>query len=225
MSAPYQPSHSAPNSARHSSQRLLAPTCVLLATLFASTACVSHSKKETTAQSAKPKPATTIASKPSAAKPAEAKPPVVAAVVPSATQSIEGTWFEVARLNQCNQRGLTRVNFTFTSLSDNRWATMRRGWRNEAGAWEVTSRKTLRVPKATPAASISEAFRRAFPVRPGFVSVDQTNRYALVCSRNHRDFWILSKDQTPSNAIIETLLTEAKSKGFPIEEALFLQYQ
>jgi apolipoprotein D and lipocalin family protein len=138
--------------------------------------------------------------------------------------SPEGTWYEVARLNHRAERGLTRESIILKPISNNRWLVVHRGWRNETGSWEERSSETSGAPSSSAVMTAAQSFQKAFPASVEVVLIDKTYRYVLVCQKNRRGFWILSKDENPSHSIVESLLAEAKSKGLSIEEALFLQY-
>ncbi|MEI6714896.1 MAG: lipocalin family protein [Verrucomicrobiota bacterium] len=152
-------------------------------------------------------------------------PPGVTTLKAVETKRLEGTWYEIARLNHRAERGLTRATVTFKSLPMNKWQVVHRAWRNESGAWEETAFRAKSPEGVLHPGTMRGRFTSLFPSDIHVVAMDKTYQSAIICGTNQHELWILSRAQNPSHESILGMLNEARSKGFPIEEALFLQFQ
>ena len=136
-----------------------------------------------------------------------------------------GTWHQIVRLNHPLEGGLSRETVTFLPLPLDRWQVIRRGWRNEAGAWEVRSTETRPADPKSSRASLRGKFDGWFRSNIHIIWVDPNYQYAMVSGDNRDQFWILSRTPNPDPRVIESMLQEASSKGFPVHQALFLQFE
>lgn len=136
-----------------------------------------------------------------------------------------GTWYEIVRLNNPVEGGLTRESVTFLPLPLNRWQLIHRGWRNEAGAWEVRTVEARPANPKSSRATLRGRFHGLFRSNIHIIWVDPNYQHALISGDNRDEFWILSRTPSPDPKMIESMLQEAKSKGFPVHEALFLQFE
>ena len=131
-----------------------------------------------------------------------------------------GTWYEIVRVHNRQQTGLTRVTSTFEKKDPTHWLVTERGWNNQLGRWQGSER-TARTPKKGPAGQF--LFRFSSP--RNVVAINDSHDCALMASSNFRRMWVISKTPTPSAAAVQEMLDKARQMGFPTEEAYFTPAQ
>lgn len=134
---------------------------------------------------------------------------------------LEGMWFAVARPNFETAEGATRETLLFQKKPEagRKWTLTYRGWSNPRGHWFEQS---VDLTESETGHLVGSFF--GLPASPLYiVSKDRSGRALLVATSNRRRFFLLSRDQLPDPAVVNSLLGEARANELPIEELLFLQ--
>lgn len=129
-----------------------------------------------------------------------------------------GTWYEIVRLPNSFEKGLSCVTATYSLRDDGKVKVVNRGVKKEANnkldeiegvAWvpSLENPGQLKVQFFWPFAGDYFVFYR---------NADYTR--ALVGSPSRKYFWLLSKDKSIAEVEINELLSIAKKNGFAVEE-------
>ncbi len=132
-----------------------------------------------------------------------------------------GTWYEVARLDHSFERGLEQVTAEYT-LKDNGTVEVRnRGFDTEDREWNEA------VGKAKLAAEPDQGYLKVSFFGPFYSSyvifeLGKDYDYAFVSGFNNDYLWLLSRTPIIDDALKQRFLTEAASKGFNVDEVIFV---
>lgn len=130
-------------------------------------------------------------------------------------KKFEGIWHEIYRTNEKEEFGLTQVTTEFRRAQDGKWFVSTRAWKNSEGRF-VGSQKVIKGPKQSSPSTFSIDRKH----RRHFVIMDDDNSLAVVCGKNYRQFWVLSKNPNPDQAKLDAILQSAEEAGFPVREAI-----
>jgi apolipoprotein D and lipocalin family protein len=133
----------------------------------------------------------------------------------------EGRWFQIARIPNLAEAGTTMCTSNFSQNLDGTWEVFDLAWYNASGRWVGKNFSTNKpIPNTVPPAPGSFVFT-GVPPRHVLV-VDAPHRYALVSGPDHKTLWLLSKEPHPDEGRVHSMLEQAKSLGFAIEQITFL---
>lgn len=133
-----------------------------------------------------------------------------------------GTWYEIARIDNRFEKGLSRVTATYTARDDGGITVVNRGFEAATGEWKESVGKAFFVDgkdKGHLKVSFFGPFYGAYVVfeleRGGY-------QYALVSGPDTSYFWLLSRTPAMDAALREQLIDNAVSKGFRREDILLV---
>jgi apolipoprotein D and lipocalin family protein len=129
----------------------------------------------------------------------------------------EGIWHEIIRVNDKEELGLTRVTYDFRRTPDEKWLITTRAWKNAEGRW-LGSQKIAKSPSTQYPASFQLGHGHPRHV----VIIDNDHSLAVMCGKNYREFWVISKNPNPDPNRLGTILGLAEAAGFPVKEAFFV---
>jgi apolipoprotein D and lipocalin family protein len=136
-----------------------------------------------------------------------------------------GTWYEIARLDHSFERGLSRVSANYTLLDDGTIGVINRGYLQEEDKWkEATGR--ARFVGSTDTGHLKVSFFGPFYSSYVIMDLDhQQYQYALVSGPTTDYLWILSRTRTLEPDTIRELVEKAASKGFAVENLIYVRHQ
>jgi apolipoprotein D and lipocalin family protein len=133
----------------------------------------------------------------------------------------EGRWYQIARIPTLSEAGTTMCSTNFSQKADGTWDVFDMSWHNAAGRWVGKNFTTTKIlPDAIPPGPGSFVFNNA-PPRHVLV-VDAPHRYAIISGPDHKSLWLMTKDITPDEGRVQSMLEQAKYLGFPVEQITFL---
>ncbi len=133
-----------------------------------------------------------------------------------------GTWYEIARLDHGFERGLSRVTARYSRREDGGIRVVNRGFDAAEDEW----REAVGVAYFTGAQDVG-ALKVSFfgPFYAGYnvIALDREGyNWALVCGYNRDYLWILSREPTLPEAVVERLVAKADKLGFATDELIFV---
>ncbi len=132
-----------------------------------------------------------------------------------------GRWYEIARLDHCFERGLSRVTADYSLRDDGGIDVLNQGYDASRGEWRQASGRAY--PLQAGQGSLKVTFFWPFYAGYHVIELDkQDYGYALVSGPNRDYLWILSRAPSLDQAIVERLLARAKSLGYATEELIFV---
>jgi len=125
-----------------------------------------------------------------------------------------GAWYEIARLPNRFEKGLSRVSATYTYREDGNIKVLNKGYTKD-GKLKKSVGKAY-VPDTLQPGRLKVQFFWPFAGDYFIIDLDTEYQYALVGSPNRKFLWILSRQKTLPQATTTALLQLAKSKGFDV---------
>ncbi len=132
----------------------------------------------------------------------------------------EGTWYQIARVPNKAEAGITNVKTSYVRQPDGRWQVADLGWKNEYGRWVSRTKLSLNRQDTEPG-----TFLFRFNEPRHVLALDPTFKYAIVSGSNLKLLWILARTPEPNPEAVQLMLEQAQGMGFPLEEITFLPVQ
>lgn len=133
-----------------------------------------------------------------------------------------GTWYEIARIDNRFEKGLSRVTAEYRKREGGGITVINRGFEEESGSWKESTGKAFFVDgedKGHLKVSFFGPFYGAYVV---FALDAKDYQYALVSGPDTSYFWLLSRTPTMDAALRNRLIDDAVSKGFRREDILLV---
>lgn len=134
-----------------------------------------------------------------------------------------GTWYEVARLENRFERGLTRITANYSRRDGGGLEVVNRGFDAATGEWrEARGRAKFAGPSDV--ATLKVSFFGPFYAGYNVVDLDPTYSHALVVGANRSYLWILSRQPDPPREVVERLVARAAALGFDTRSLVFVEH-
>lgn len=134
-----------------------------------------------------------------------------------------GTWYEVARLENRFERGLTRITANYSRRDGGGLEVVNRGFDAATGEWrEARGRAKFAGPSDV--AMLKVSFFGPFYAGYNVVDLDPTYSHALVVGANRSYLWILSRQPDPPREVVERLVARAAALGFDTRSLVFVEH-
>lgn len=128
-----------------------------------------------------------------------------------------GTWYEIARLENSFERGLTRVTAQYAQRPDGRVTVINRGYRERSGKWEEAKGVAAFVGAMTEG-RLKVSFFGPFYAGYNVIALDPSGyQWAMVAGPTHQYLWILSRQRTLDPKVMDALVAQARSQGFKVD--------
>jgi apolipoprotein D and lipocalin family protein len=132
-----------------------------------------------------------------------------------------GVWHEIARMDHRFERGLTDVTAEYTLQDDGTIRVLNSGFKSKTGKRS----QIIGHAKTTPTTGLLRvSFFWRFYSDYRVMMLDDDYQWALVSAGNSGKYlWILSRETTLPNDIMNRILDEAKRRGYDIQKLIFIQ--
>lgn len=130
-----------------------------------------------------------------------------------------GTWYEIARLPNSFEKGMTCVTATYTLKDNGKVQVLNRGYLAEKGKYK-SARGAAWVPDSDYPGRLKVSFFWPFAGNYYIMALDEDYKYALVGDPSRKYLWLLARSKTLEESIYLELMALAKSKGFDVEEVI-----
>ena len=101
-----------------------------------------------------------------------------------------GTWYEIARLPNRFERGMTQVSAQYTLLSSGEVEIINRGIKNDR---KKSVRGIARIPRKACGAELEVSFFKPFFSSYRIVQLGPDYRYSIVIGSNRKLLWVLAR--------------------------------
>ena len=133
-----------------------------------------------------------------------------------------GKWYEIARLDQSFERGLTRVTAEYSLRDDGGVRVLNRGYSVKENKWKEAEGKAYFVD-GPDQGYLKVSFFGPFYASYIVFELDHENyQYALVCGPDKSYLWILSRAPTMQPAVRDKLVAKATAAGFDTGKLVFV---
>lgn len=134
-----------------------------------------------------------------------------------------GTWYEIARLDHDFERGLIDVTAEYSARADGGVRVINSGYNPEQGRRQSVEGRAYFVD--TPdIGRLKVSFFGPFYGAYNIIALDkQDYRYAMIAGNSRDYLWILARTPVLEPQILQALIEQAKSLGFPTADLIYLQ--
>jgi apolipoprotein D and lipocalin family protein len=135
-----------------------------------------------------------------------------------------GTWYEIARLPNSFEKGLSDITATYKLRKDGGIDVLNRGYNTGKMQWSEVSGKAYFTGERN-TGELEVTFFWPFYGAYKIIHLDKNYRYAMVTSNRMTYLWILSRTpEMPAN-IKSQFVQQAAALGFPVAQLIFVERQ
>ena len=144
-------------------------------------------------------------------------------VMPFDAERYTGKWYEIARLDFKQERGLNNVTAHYSLNDDGTIKVVNRGYDHAKDEWEEVTGKARFVDKEN-VAKLEVSFFGPFYSGYNVIAIDPEYRYALVAGESLEYLWLLSRETGMPENIKQDYLQTAKAIGYDTDELLWVEH-
>jgi apolipoprotein D and lipocalin family protein len=134
-----------------------------------------------------------------------------------------GTWYEIARLDHSFERGLINVSATYTLRDDGGINVLNKGFDQKSGKWKQIKGRAYFVGDKS-IGRLRVTFFWPFYGGYNVIVLDKENySYTVVCGPTRSYLWILAREKTIDEPVIDNLVNTAKNLNFKTDKLIFVQ--
>jgi lipocalin len=131
-----------------------------------------------------------------------------------------GTWFEIARYDHWFERNMTHTKAHYEMRKDGHIRVVNTGLKNNKSKTSTAIAKKTETPGL-----FRVSFFRPFYGDYRILWIDRDYRHALVGGDDANYLWILAREPKITNALRETLLNEAKRRGYDTTRLIWVEQE
>ncbi|MDD9340385.1 MAG: lipocalin family protein [Providencia heimbachae] len=124
-----------------------------------------------------------------------------------------GTWYEIARIDNRFEKGLSQVSADYSLRDDGGVKVVNRGWNDREQQWEQSIGKAYFVQSPQDGA-LKVSFFGPFYGGYNIIKIDEDYQTSLVVGGNKNHLWILSLTPKISQKTLEEYIAFAEMNGF-----------
>lgn len=133
-----------------------------------------------------------------------------------------GTWYEIARLDHGFEKGLSHVTAEYSLKDDGGLKVLNKAFNSKTGKWESSEAKAYLI-EGPDVGRLKVSFFGPFYGSYNIIDLDEENySYAMVTGPTTHFFWILARQPTLENAIMQRLIQKAIALGFKLEGLVYV---
>ncbi len=132
-----------------------------------------------------------------------------------------GVWYEIARIENSFEEGLTNVTATYKLRDNGKISVINKGYEAEDNEWDNTE-SYGDFAESPDIGHIEVTFFWPFYVDYIVFEIGKNYEYAFVTSDSTEYLWLLSRTPTIDKKIIDHFLAVAKKKQFKIDDLVFV---
>ena len=133
-----------------------------------------------------------------------------------------GTWYEIARMDHRFERDLSNVTAEYRLKDDGGVRVLNRGFNTKNDEWKEAEGKAYFVDDPT-VGRLKVSFFGPFYASYNVIALDQKDyQWSLVTGLDTDYLWILSRTPSLDPAIVDELVSKARSLGYKTDELIFV---
>lgn len=130
-----------------------------------------------------------------------------------------GQWYELARIENRFERGMTHVTATYSKKDDGRMKVVNKGWEADDEEWSESDAVAWFADEET-TGSLRVRFFWPFSAEYKVVALDPDYLWAIVVSKKLA--WVLHRDPVISEEDRQMLIEKAKAGGVAVDDLLWV---
>ena len=131
-----------------------------------------------------------------------------------------GTWYEIAKYDHSFERGMDNAMAQYILQDDGTVFVMNTAWKD--GKFKVAEGKAKYPDPDGKPGALKVSFFLFFYSEYNVMMVDQDYTISLVGSKQDNYLWILSRTPVPDEALLQTVLEEAESRGYDTSKLIWV---
>ena len=133
-----------------------------------------------------------------------------------------GTWYEIARLDHGFEKGMNHVSAEYTLGQDGSLKIINKGFDTKTSTWQSSEAKAGFI-ESPEVGRLKVSFFGPFYGSYNIIDLDdQGYSYAMVTGPSTRFFWILSREKTLDNEVMQRLIKKAVDLGFKLDKLIYV---
>lgn len=133
-----------------------------------------------------------------------------------------GNWYEIARLDNRFERGLSEVSASYSLNDDGSIKVINRGYDPATTRWKEAQGRAL-FNGDRQVASLKVSFFGPFYGGYHVVALDPGYQWAMVAGNDRDYLWILARDKQLPQTVTQPLLRQAASLGFDTTSLIWVK--
>ncbi len=134
----------------------------------------------------------------------------------------DGLWYEVARLDNRFERGLSNVTAEYALREDGGLTVTNRGYKDKSAKWEQAKGKAYFVEDGTGHLKVS--FFGPFYASYVVFDLDQDYQYAFVAGNSRDVLWLLAREPEISDEIKDKFIARTTELDFDLENLIWVSH-
>lgn len=136
-----------------------------------------------------------------------------------------GKWYEIARLENRFERGLSNITANYSLRDDGSLRVINRGFDVAKGLWKQAEGKAYFADQ-TSQGFLQVSFFGPFYGDYVIFGLDHSDyQYSFVAGPDRSYLWLLSRTPSPSQEVIDLFLTQASAAGFDVSALIWVDHQ
>lgn len=145
------------------------------------------------------------------------------AVKPFDINKYLGHWYEIARLDIKQERGLDNTTAQYSLKENGMVKVVNKGFNAEKGEWKEAEAKAKFAGDPT-VGMLKVSFFGPFYSGYNVIALDKEYRYALVAGESLKYLWILSRQTTIPDDVKADYLKKAQDIGYKTDELIWVKH-
>ena len=134
-----------------------------------------------------------------------------------------GKWYEIARFDYIFERGLNNTTAEYAANEDGTIKVVNKGYNTRKAKYQSAVGKA-KFTGDEQVARLKVSFFGPFYAGYNVIALDNDYRYALVAGKNRDYLWLLSREKSMPEEVIERYLNIARSHGFKVEDLTWVKH-
>ena len=136
-------------------------------------------------------------------------------------QRYSGVWYEIARIENSFEEGLSNVTATYTLRDDGRVKVVNKGYNTKAAEWDEADGYAV-FGESENIGFLEVTFFWPFFADYVIFEIDPEYQHAYITSDSKDYLWLLARTPIVSDKVKEHFLERAKSLGFKLDDLIFV---
>ena len=135
-----------------------------------------------------------------------------------------GKWYEIARLDHSFERGLENVTAEYSLRKDGGVKVLNKGYSSAKDKWDTAEGKAYFVSGENIGHLKVSFFGPIYGSYAIFELDEEHYQYSFVTSYNKSYLWLLARESTVEQSVIDKFLDLAKRHGYQTNELIFVKH-
>jgi len=129
-----------------------------------------------------------------------------------------GTWYEIARFPHSFEKNLVGVTANYTLRDDGKIEVLNQGYKNTLDGERSKAVGKAKIPNKLEPGKLKVSFFLFFYADYFVLELDKNYQYVMIGSSSDKYFWILSRTPQMDPSIYESLLANARKRGYNLDK-------